>query len=44
MNPSCDVFTAMTQISALLIPAITHPSQRFFPTRIVEVMVKTQEI
>src|ERR1700676_3142752 len=44
IKPVCDVFNAITQIRALFKPATSHPSQRLLPTRIVEPIVKTQEI
>jgi hypothetical protein len=43
MNPNCDVLTAISQIKMLLIPAMSHPCQRFWPKRIAALIVNTQE-
>jgi len=44
MNPNCEVRKPMTQMMMLLIAASIQPSQHRLPTRIVERIVKTQEI
>jgi hypothetical protein len=43
INPSCDVFSPMMQISRLLTPATTRPYHTLRPTRIVESTVKRQD-
>jgi hypothetical protein len=44
MNPNWPVCSPMMQIRTLLTPASAQPSQYRRPTRIVDTMVKTQEI
>jgi hypothetical protein len=43
MNHNCDVLIAISQIKMLLIPAMSHPCQRFWPKRIAALIVNTQE-
>jgi hypothetical protein len=44
MNPNCAVRSPMTQMMTLLMAANIQPSQHLLPTRIVERIVKTQEM